>query len=87
MKHYTIEFGRSAAKDFDAIRDRRIRDPIKAAVLGLADDPRAPGCLKLAGRTDEWRVRVGTWRVVYRVEDGRLVVVVVEVGPRGKVYR
>jgi len=34
-----------------------------------------------------WRVPVGEWRVVYRVEDGRLVVVVVEVGPRGKVYR
>jgi len=43
--------------------------------------------LKLTGGIDLWRIRVRDRRVVYRVEDGRLVVVVVEVGPRGKVYR
>ena len=40
----------------------------------------------LEGRQDEWRVRVGTWRVVYRIEEGRLVVLVVRVAPRGEVY-
>ena len=61
---------------------KRIREAIQA----LADDPRPPGCRKLEGRNDEWRVRVGTWRVVYRIEDGRLVVVVVRIAPRGEVY-
>jgi mRNA interferase RelE/StbE len=36
--------------------------------------------------TYEKRVRVGDWRIVYRIEDGRLVVVVVRVAVRGGVY-
>ena len=40
MTRYRIEFARSAAKDFNAIRDRRIRDPIERAIQALADDPR-----------------------------------------------
>lgn len=39
----------------------------------------------LVGEVDQWRVRVGDWRVVYVIEDGRLVVVVVRVPPRGGV--
>ena len=61
--------------------------PLQAALAGLTVDPRPPGCLKLTGGVDQWRIRAGDRRVVYRVEDGRLVVVVGGVGPRGKVYR
>ncbi|OYW48283.1 MAG: plasmid stabilization protein, partial [Rhodobacterales bacterium 12-65-15] len=49
-------------------------------------DPRPHGCLKLVGHKDHWRVRVGDWRIVYRIEDGRLVVVVVRVAARSGVY-
>ena len=45
------------------------------------------GVRKMAGGKGEWRIRVGTWRVVYRVDDGALVVLVVRVAPRGGVYR
>jgi mRNA interferase RelE/StbE len=83
---YAIEYERDAVKALRAIRDKRVAAPIKAAIEALADDPRPPGCRKLAGRKDEWRIRVGDWRVIYRVEDGRLVVVVVAVGVRGGVY-
>ena len=77
MSRWVIAFSRAAKKDFDAIRDVRLARRIRAAVYALADDPRPPGCRKLEGREAEWRVRVGTWRVVYRIEEGRLVVVVV----------
>ena len=83
---YAIVYEREAVKSLRAIRDKRVAAPIKAAIEALADDPRPPGCRKLAGRKDEWRIRVGNWRVIYRVEDGRLVVVVVAVGVRGGVY-
>ena len=86
MSRWTIEFTRAGKKDFDAIRDVRLAKRIRAAIYALADDPRPPGSRKLDGRQDEWRVRVGTWRVVYRIEDRRLVVVVVRVAPRGEVY-
>ena len=87
MSRWAVEFSRAGRKDFDAIRDGRLAKWIRAAIHALADDPRPKGCRKLEGRKDEWRVRVGTWRVIYRIEDARLVVVVVEVGPRGEVYR
>lgn len=55
--------------------------------LGVSQAPRPPECLKLTGSTDEWRIRVGDWRVVYRIDDGRVVVMVVRVAPRGGAYR
>jgi mRNA interferase RelE/StbE len=61
---------------------RRIREAIEA----LAVDPRPPGCRKLEGRENAWRVRVGTWRVIYQIEEDRVVVLVVRVAPRGEVY-
>jgi mRNA interferase RelE/StbE len=86
MTRWTVEFTRAGKKDFDAIRDVRLAKRIRAAIYALADDPRAQGCRKLEGRDDEWRVRVGTWRIVYRIEHGLLVVVVVRIAPRGEVY-
>ena len=59
---------------------------LKRAIAKLGDAPRPPGCRKLVGEVDQWRVRVGDWRIVYRIDDGVLVVVVVTVEPRGGVY-
>ena len=64
------------------------RDRVLAAVLALADNPRPPGCKAMQGEArGTYRVRVGDYRVVYRVDDGRLVVLVIRVGNRREVYR
>lgn len=86
MSRYEIVYEPSARKDLRAILDWRVRNALEAAIAGLMDNPRPHGCIKLSGKTDEWRVRVGEWQVIYRIEEGRLVVVVVRVGPRGGVY-
>jgi mRNA interferase RelE/StbE len=41
---------------------------------------------RLHGR-DGYRLRVGDWRVLYELQDDRLVMLVLEVGPRGGIYR
>ncbi len=87
MTRYTIDYSPRAEKALRAIRDERIGDPIKRAIMGLADEPRPPGALKLVGEDDLWRLRVGDWRIVYSIGDGKLIVVVVRIAPRGKVYR
>lgn len=83
---YAVEFERSAKKELD-----RLDGPIRARVLRkiavLEDDPRPPGATRLVSADDLWRIRVGDYRVVYAVEDDRLVVIVVRVAGRGKVYR
>jgi mRNA interferase RelE/StbE len=61
---------------------------IRAKIEQLAGDPHAPNnnVKKLTGGSG-YRLRVGDWRVLYELEDDRLVIVVVKVKPRGEAYR
>jgi mRNA interferase RelE/StbE len=52
----------------------------------LAEDPRPPGSQKLAGQ-EKYRIRQGNYRIIYRIEDDRLIVIVVKVGHRREVYK
>ncbi len=86
MTRYRLDYEPKARKQLRAIKDRRLLVALEREISALSEDPRPPGCLKLVGHEDHWRVRVGDWRIVYRIEDGRLVVVVVLVAPRSGVY-
>jgi mRNA interferase RelE/StbE len=55
-------------------------------VEALEADPRPSGCKKLTN-SELWRIRVGDYRVVYSIEDAKLVVLVVRVGHRREIYR
>lgn len=59
---------------------------IQAVLELLADDPRPPSATRLVARP-EWRVRTGDYRVLYRIDDGVLLVVVVAAGHRRDIYR
>jgi mRNA interferase RelE/StbE len=59
---------------------------ISRAIDRLAQDPHAQGSTKLTGY-DLYRIRVSDWRIIYAIEDDKLIVLVLEVGPRGQVYR
>lgn len=52
----------------------------------LCDDPRLPGSEKLSGMNC-YRVRQGNYRIIYEIEDNRLVVVVIKIGHRREIYR
>lgn len=60
---------------------------LRSAIRDLARDPRPAGCKKLAGYDTLYRVRVGDWRISYAVEDDRLIILILEVAPRGGAYR
>ena len=62
---------------------RRIIPPIKS----LAENPRPPGCHKIAGSTNDWRIRVGDYRVIYEIDDRATEVRVMRVRHRREVYR
>ena len=55
---------------------------IAAALVALAGNPRPPGCVKLAGAEDLWRLRVRQYRVIYQILDDQLIVTVVKIGDR-----
>ena len=85
MDKYSIEIKRSAQKELDALDDPVFRR-IDPKILALAGDPRPPGCRKLRGYKDLWRIRVSDWRVVYVVEDAAKVVSVTRIAHRREVY-
>ena len=62
-----------------------IASRIEDKLLELESDPRPPGCKKLRGR-DAWRIRIGDYRAIYEIHDGRLVVTVITIGHRREVY-
>lgn len=86
MSRYAVEVARSAVKVIARL-PRPDQQRVRAAIDLLADNPRPPGCVALAGESHAYRVRVGDYRIVYDVLDARLVVQVVRVGHRRDVYR
>lgn len=86
MSHYAITFARSARKELEALSR-----PLVARVLNrieaLARDPRPPGCRKLVGQGNMWRVRVGDYRVIYEIDDGRRTVDISAIRHRSDAYR
>lgn len=52
----------------------------------LSDNPRPSGSIKLKGE-EAYRIRVGDYRIVYIIQDERLIVLVIDVGHRGDLYR
>lgn len=63
-----------------------MRERVGASIDELAGEPRTPGALKLAGR-DDFRIRVGDYRIVYAVDDRERLVLVARIAHRREVYR
>jgi len=53
----------------------------------LADAPRPPGCKKLRGGDREWRIRVGSYRIVYVIDDNAKILDVTRIAHRREAYR
>lgn len=86
MGRYRVLIKPSAVREIESIPQKKQRQRIVGKIEALSDDPRPAGCEKLSGR-ERYRVRHGVYRIVYAIEDDRLVVFVVEVGHRSSVYR
>jgi mRNA interferase RelE/StbE len=60
---------------------------IDRKILALANNPRPPGCKKLKGYRDHWRLRAGDWRVVYIIDDSAKRVSITRVVHRRDAYK
>src|SRR5260370_2501265 len=68
VARYSLEIKPAAGKELDRL-DNALFARIDRKILVLADNPRPPGSKKLRGYKDQWRIRVGDWRVVYIIDD------------------
>jgi mRNA interferase RelE/StbE len=82
--NYSIEILRTAQKQLSKIEQSQ-QQRIIEAIRELATDPRPSGCKKLSGRP-AYRIRIGSYRVIYEIQDKQLLIVVVTIGDRKNVY-
>ena len=82
---YELKLARSAKKEVKLL-DGVIRGRAIHAIRSLTNDPRPPGCRKLVGATNRWRIRVGDYRILYTIDDSAHLVEIVAVRHRSKAY-
>ncbi|MCP5058871.1 MAG: type II toxin-antitoxin system RelE/ParE family toxin [bacterium] len=87
MPRYSIEFTPAAERDLRKLAraDRRTLRRVDAAIQALRTEPRPAGVRKLSGG-DDYRIRVGDYRILYTIVDAVLVVCVIRVRDRKDVY-
>ena len=83
---YTVHLSPAAARQLRKI-DPPARRRLQAAIELLSHDPRPQGAKKLVGGDGEWRVRTRDYRVVYDIDDGILLILVIAVGHRREIYQ
>ena len=83
---YRVLLERAAEKDLKQL-STKLHDRVIEAVRALSENPRPAGCRKLAGADDDWRIRVGDYRVIYEIADAIRVVRINRVRHRREVYR
>ena len=83
---YSVTFKASAEKSLGKL-PKAIAARILEKATALADEPRPPGGVKLAGPSGLWRVRVGDYRIAYVIDDQRRMVDVRIVAHRRESYR
>jgi mRNA interferase RelE/StbE len=83
---YRIEFTNPATKQLGKL-PRETQGRLIPAINDLAAEPRPHGVEKLEGYEDQYRIRVGKYRVVYKIEDDRLIVTMLRIGHRRDIYR
>jgi len=83
---YEVLLERRAQRDIKKLPTevfQRIIPHIKA----LAEDPKPPGCRKIAGSKNDWRIRIGEYRVIYEIDEHAEAVKVMRIRHRKEVYR
>jgi mRNA interferase RelE/StbE len=83
---YEVLLERRAQRDVDrlpkSVSGRAIR-----AIAALGAEPRPAGCRKLGGSDNDWRIRIGDYRVIYEIDDRARQVRVMYIRHRRDAYR
>jgi len=83
---YQVALALAAARQLRKF-DPQVRRRVQAAIELLATEPRPPAATQLVGGAGEWRVRTGDYRIVYEIQEERLLVLVLSAGHRREIYQ
>jgi mRNA interferase RelE/StbE len=84
---YRVLIKASAGKELAAVGSKADRQKIVTRIQGLAANPTPHGSEKLAGYSDRYRVRQGSFRIIYFIDDEASEVTIYKIGDRKDVYR
>jgi len=82
---YSVYILKRAQKELAAL-PVSVYERIRNTILGLEDNARPHGCRKLTGR-DAWRIRVGSYHIIYEINDDLETITIMHIGHRRDVYR
>lgn len=82
---YTVQFDEAALRDLKKMT-KQVNELIVKTAKGLATNPRPVGVETLTQFKGLFRIRAGNYRIVYTIENDKLVVLVVAVADRKEVY-
>ena len=85
MNSYHVALASSAEKELYRL-PKKVIARIFSRLEQLVPTPRPPGCKKLKGGDNEWRIRVGDYRIVYVIDDTAKTVDVTRIAHRREVY-
>ncbi len=83
---YEVKFSKKATKAYKKLPGD-IRYRIDQKISYLRHTPRGHDTKKLVGHENAYRTRVGSYRIVYEIEDEKLLVWILDVGSRGSIYQ
>jgi mRNA interferase RelE/StbE len=85
MVKYKIEIRKSAQREIESLQKSDLKAILKE-IEKLSENPRRPGVIKLSGQ-EQYRSRVGRFRIVFEIHDSILLIIVVKVAHRKDIYR
>lgn len=86
MTPYVLRYRKSFEKELRHVAPK-VRQALVQRILSLADEPRPTGCEKLEGSNNTYRIRQGSYRVIYTINDTIIEIEVIKIGHRSDVYR
>lgn len=86
VKKYTVIIKDTAQKQIKRLPSAYLKK-VKETILALETNPRPHGAIKLLGGNNEYRIRVGVYRILYSIQDNVLIVYIFDVDHRKQVYR
>ncbi len=83
---YQVIVPKPVQKQLDSLPDI-VRKRVLKRIVALKETPRPLGCVKLKGYENEYRIRIGNYRVRYEIRDEKSIVLLLHCNHRKDVYR
>jgi len=82
---YKVKLTSHALKELDRLRGDTYKR-LESAINDLSENPRPAGCCKLENSVNQWRIRVGEYRIIYTIDDTIKEVIIYRIGHRRSIY-